>query len=156
MTNIKETRQQLIIDIVSHRVIRTQDELVDALADRGIRTTQATLSRDLRELRVHKIIDSDGVVRFVNPNQVSHFKFDDKFMSIISSSFVSVDSADNLVVLKTLSGMAQAAAAVLDSHQYPGILGTVAGDDTILIVCRTREAAEYIVESLRPFGENNA
>ncbi len=156
MATVKETRQQLIVDIITHSVIRTQDELVDALAARGVRTTQATLSRDLRELRVNKMTDSEGVVRLINPNQFSHFTFDDKFASIISSSFASVDSADNLVVLKTFAGMAQAAAAVLDSHQYQGILGTIAGDDTILIVCRSREAAVDIVEALRPFGNGNA
>ncbi|MBR2902251.1 MAG: arginine repressor [Clostridia bacterium] len=156
MSTVKDRRQQKILEIIRGSVIRTQDELATALLRYDISATQATLSRDLRELNVHKIADASGVVRLTSPNNYNNISFNDKFISIISNSYVSVDYANNLVVLRTLSGMAQAAAAVFDSRQYDGILGTVAGDDTILIICRSSEAAEQIVNTLRPFGEDNA
>ena len=156
MSSFKEKRQRLILDIIRDNVIKTQEELVAALDARNISATQATLSRDLRELNIHKRTDPNGVVRLVSPASYAHVNLNDKFISIINSSFVSVDYANNLVVLRTLAGMAQAVAAVFDSRQYNGILGSVAGDDTVLIVCRDEISAEYIVNTLKPFGDHNA
>ena len=156
MSSVKEKRHRLILDIIRDNVIKTQDELVSALNEHNIATTQATLSRDLRELNIHKRSDKNGVIRLVSPGSNTQVNLNDKFISIINSSFVSVDYANNLVVLRTLAGMAQAVAAVFDSRQYDGILGTVAGDDTVLIICRDELGAEDIVKTLKPFGENNA
>lgn len=156
MSSLKDKRHRLILDIIRDNVIKTQDELVSALNARNVSATQATLSRDLRELNIHKRTDNNGVVRLVSPASYAQVNLNDKFISIINSSFVSVDYANNLVVLRTLAGMAQAVAAVFDSRQYDGILGTVAGDDTVLIVCRDELCAEDIVNTLKPFGENNA
>ena len=156
MSSVKEKRHRLILDIIRDNVIKTQDELVAALNEHNIATTQATLSRDLRELNIHKRSDKNGVIRLVSPGSNTQVNLNDKFISIINSSFVSVDYANNLVVLRTLAGMAQAVAAVFDSRQYDGILGTVAGDDTVLIICRDELGAEDIVKTLKPFGENNA
>lgn len=156
MSSVKEKRHRLILDIIRDNVIKTQDELVAALNENNIATTQATLSRDLRELNIHKRSDKNGVIRLVSPGSNTQVNLNDKFISIINSSFVSVDYANNLVVLRTLAGMAQAVAAVFDSRQYDGILGTVAGDDTVLIICRDELGAEDIVKTLKPFGENNA
>lgn len=152
MSTVKDRRQQKILEIIKGNVIRTQDELAAALLRYDISATQATLSRDLRELNVHKIVDASGVVRLTFPDNYNNIAFNEKFVSIISDSYVSVDCANNLVVLRTLSGMAQAAAAVFDSRRYDGILGTIAGDDTILIICRSTEAAEQIAETLRLLG----
>lgn len=156
MSSLKDKRHRLILDIIRDNVIKTQDELVSALNARNVSATQATLSRDLRELNIHKRTDNNGVVRLVSPTSYAQVNLNDKFISIINSSFVSVDYANNLVVLRTLAGMAQAVAAVFDSRQYDGILGTVAGDDTVLIICRDELCAEDIVNTLKPFGENNA
>ncbi len=155
MATLKDKRQRLILDIIRENVIKTQEELVSALLSRNVSATQATLSRDLRELNIHKTTDNNGVVRFVSPGSYAQVSLNDKFISIINSSFVSVDSANNLVVLRTLSGMAQAVAAVFDSRQYNGILGTVAGDDTVLVICRDVLSADDIVKTLRPFGDSN-
>ena len=148
MSSVKEKRHRLILDIIRDNVIKTQDELVAALNEHNIATTQATLSRDLRELNIHKRSDKNGVIRLVSPGSNTQVNLNDKFISIINSSFVSVDYANNLVVLRTLAGMAQAVAAAVDSLKLAEVLGSIAGDDTIILVCRTEKYAEDIVKIL--------
>ena len=131
---MKTGRHARILDIIAEHPIETQDELLTRLREEGFKATQATISRDIKDLRLVKTLGSDGKYRYV---------------SIFSTSVNSIDIAQNLVVIKTLSGMAQAVCAALDSADYPSVVGTIAGDDTIFIACRTADLAVSLTEELK-------
>ena len=139
---MKTTRQNEILQLISDREIETQEELAEALREKGYQVTQATVSRDIRELRLVKVAAASGAYRYARPekheNQVS-----ERLIRILSDSLVSVACAGQMIVVKTLSGSANVAAEALDTLQWPEILGTIAGDNTIFVACRdAREAAE--------------
>lgn len=106
--------------------------------------TQATVSRDIKELRLIKVMSDNGSYRYasISPNESN---ISNKLLRVFAESFVSCDYANNLLVVKTLPGMAQAAASAVDSLKWADIVGTIAGDDTIMIVCRTEKIAEELV-----------
>jgi len=142
---MKYNRQARILDIIDKYPIETQDELVEKLRDNGMDVTQATISRDIRELRLTKVSTEEGKHRYSAITQ-SDISISERLMTIFSESYVSADYAANIVIVKTLPGMAQAAAFALDSLKWPEIVGTIAGDDTIMIVCRAEVIAEKLVE----------
>ncbi len=145
---MKSGRHARILDIIGEYPIETQDELLTRLKAEGFKATQATISRDIKDLRLVKTLGSDGKYRYVsaekNPADIRS-----NFTSLFSSSVNSVDIAQNIVVIKTLSGMAQAVCAALDSVNYKAVVGTIAGDDTIFIVCRSSELAAQLTEGLK-------
>ena len=118
------------------------------LREEGFKATQATISRDIKDLRLVKTLGSDGKYRYVSASR-SSTDIRTNFSNLFSTSVNSIDVAQNLVVIKTLSGMAQAVCAALDSADYPSVVGTIAGDDTIFIACRTADLAVSLTEELK-------
>jgi len=141
---MKYNRHAKILEIIEQYVIETQEEIAEKLKELGMEITQATISRDIKELRLIKVMAEGNRYRYApfskNENIISN-----KLMNIFIESYVSSDYANNIVVVKTLSGMAQAAAAAIDSLKWPDIVGTIAGDDAIMIVCRAEKIAEDLV-----------
>lgn len=145
---MKTGRHARILDIIAEHSIETQDELLTRLREEGFKATQATISRDIKDLRLVKTLGSDGKYRYVSASR-SSTDIRTNFSNLFSTSVNSIDIAQNLVVIKTLSGMAQAVCAALDSADYPSVVGTIAGDDTIFIACRTADLAVSLTEELK-------
>lgn len=145
---MKSRRHAKILDIIAEYQIETQDELLTRLKDEGYKATQATISRDIKDLRLVKTLGSDGKYRYVSAAKNST-DIRSNFSSLFASSVNSIDFAQNIVVIKTLSGMAQAVCAALDSNDYKAVVGTIAGDDTIFIACRSSQLAVNLTEELK-------
>lgn len=145
---MKYDRHSAILDLIQKEEIETQEELAAKLRGLGFEVTQATVSRDIKELRLVKVAGGAGGLHYASI-QSGSLNVPEKLMPVFSHAFVSADNANHLVVVKTLSGMAQALASAVDSMKLSGILGSVAGDDTVLIVCKTETQAEDIVVSLQ-------
>ena len=145
---MKSRRHAKILDIIAEYPIETQDELLTRLKDEGYKATQATISRDIKDLRLVKTLGSDGKYRYVSASKNST-DIRSNFSSLFASSVNSIDFAQNIVVIKTLSGMAQAVCAALDSNDYKAVVGTIAGDDTIFIACRNSQLAVSLTEELK-------
>lgn len=137
---MKQNRQNAILDIISKNTIETQEQLIEKLTEAGYNVTQATVSRDIRELRLTKVSCGFGVYKYVVSNQESHVH-SVKYLNILKETVTSIEHAGNLVVVKTYAGMAQAAAAALDSMGWTEIIGSIAGDDTIMLVLRSADAS---------------
>jgi transcriptional regulator of arginine metabolism len=145
----KRERQLAIHDIVETREVHSQDELRKLLRQRGWEVTQSTLSRDLHDLRLARIPTEDGV-RYAFTDGVSSAPEDDRgaLDHLLPQLFDKVDGTGELVVLHTVTGGAQPVAAAIDSEAWPDVLGTIAGDDTILLVCRSVEARVRVIRRL--------
>lgn len=140
-------RREEILKIIAEEGIQTQEELAVKLAERGFNAGQATISRDIKALNLVKKMTSGGQLVYV-PLLGEGKKMPEKLIPVFKNAFVSCDFAGNLVVIKTLSGMANALASAVDSMGFSGILGTIAGDDTVLVVCRTDGLASEVSEML--------
>ncbi|AUG57876.1 arginine repressor [Acetivibrio saccincola] len=151
---MKYNRQAKILEIIENEVIETQDELADRLKEAGMDVTQATISRDIKELRLIKVLTPDGRYRYATISKEGNIH-SDRLITIFSKSYVSSDYANNIVVVKTLPGMAQACAAAIDSLGWTEIVGTIAGDDTIMIVCRAEKIAEELVDRFTRLAKTN-
>jgi len=141
---MKYTRHAKILELIEKYPIETQEELAEKLREHGMDVTQATVSRDIKELRLIKVMSDDGTYRYASITR-SESNISNKLLTVFTESFVSCDYANNIVVVKTLPGMAQAAASAVDALRWPEIVGTIAGDDTIMIVCRAEKIAEELV-----------
>lgn len=147
---MKQKRQAKILELIRDHAIENQNDLINILDAHGYPTTQATISRDIRELHLVKIQAPNGKYKYAVGNvKLTEDEIFEKTYGIISASVKSIDYAGNLIVLKTLSGMAQAVCAAIDSTHRPGIMGTIAGDDTIFIASRGEDASAFIVSELR-------
>ncbi len=140
---MKKIRQEKMLELISKYEIDTQDELIDRLRESGFGVTQATVSRDIRELKISKMTTGKGTYRNVLPKQTSRGS-GMKFNTALIDSIVTVDYACNIVVLKTYPGLANAVAVGIDSMNLEQILGCVAGDDTIMVVSRNEECAKTL------------
>lgn len=147
---MKGQRLLRIREIISKRDIETQEELVDTLRAEGLPVTQATISRDIKELHLVKVPTSSGGYRYALPADPA-YNPEQKLRRILIDSFISIDSAENLVVMKTLPGNAHAVAALVDAIEYEEIVGTIAGDDTILFICRTKDLAPEVMRRFMDF-----
>ncbi|HIX91936.1 MAG TPA: arginine repressor [Firmicutes bacterium] len=145
---MKYNRQNEIIALISELEIETQEELSEQLRRRGYMVTQATISRDIRELKLVKVAGAGGKYKYALPHHEEN-AISSKFYNLLVETLTGVDSANNIVVVKTCAGMAQGAGAAIDSMGRDDIVGSVAGDDTIIIVMRTNEAASILVSELR-------
>ena len=143
----RNSRQSKILEIISTNEIETQEELVTSLKNAGFDVTQATVSRDIRELKISKMMTGKGTYRYVLPKQTASGS-GQKFSTALIDSIVSVDSACNIVVIKTYPGLANAVAVGIDNMNFSQILGCVAGDDTIMIATRDYESATMICDRL--------
>lgn len=144
---MKVERHSKIIEIIGKRDIETQEELADALNSEGYNVTQATVSRDIRELKLSKI-SVNGRQKYVVLNR-NETVLVDKYKRVLKDGYVSMDMAQNILVIKTVSGMAMAVAAALDSMDWNEIVGTIAGDDTIMCAIRTVEDTKALMEKIR-------
>ena len=135
---MKTIRQVAILDIIEKKDVETQEELADALRMRGIQVTQATVSRDIKELRLLKVLTPMGTYKYATADKAEN-GLAERFIRMLTESVLSVTSSNNLIVVKTLSGSANVAAEALDSLHWPEILGTLAGDNTILLIIRSNE-----------------
>ena len=145
----KSDRHEYILDIINNDSVETQDELVDRLRLRGIEVTQATVSRDIKELKITKTISADGRYIYSAENYQSEVSSDatvtQRLLSAFGSGYISCDLSGNIVVVKTIVGMAPPCALAIDAMPWPEVVGTIAGDDTIMIVTRSPEASENLV-----------
>lgn len=135
---MKTIRQNKILEIITNKAIGTQEELAEELRRQGLEVTQATVSRDIRELRLFKNLTSTGSPRYAVPQDSVHNQ-GDRMTRMFRDSVLRLDESLNLLVIKTLPGTAQAVASTIDDAGWPDILGTVAGDDTILVVIKGLE-----------------
>lgn len=142
---MKYNRHAKILEIIENYDIETQDELVAKLKEHGMDVTQATVSRDIKELRLVKVTNADGKARYRAMSNDSSV-ISDRLLTILREGYVSSDYANNILVVKTLPGMAQAVASAIDSLGWQEIVGTIAGDDTIMLVTRAERIAEELQE----------
>ena len=142
---MKYNRHAKILDIIENHVIETQDDLAEKLREQGMDVTQATISRDIKELRLIKVLTPDGRYRYSAMNSDTG-NMNDRLLVIIKEAYVSCDYANNILVIKTLPGMAQAVGATLDALGWSDIVGTIAGDDTVMAVCRAAKIAEDLMD----------
>ena len=145
---MKNDRQRLILEIVERESIDTQEQLQQRLQEQGITCTQATISRDIKQLHLIKEPVGQGRYRYTVSSQRNRLNVADKLRSIFRESIVSVDYAQNIVVVKTMAGLANAAAAALDSMSVPDMVGTLAGDDTAILVMKDIEAARGFCDEI--------
>ena len=145
---MKLRRHEAIIDLVNNQDINTQEELMENLQKQGFKVTQATVSRDIKELRIFKALGKDGKYRYSTGGRNALDKTSG-FESLFASSVEEVDSAENIVVIKTMTGMAQAVCMSLDNIDFENIVGTIAGDDTIFVLCRNLKATEEMLNKFR-------
>lgn len=138
---MKSQRQAKIMEIISTTNIETQDQLLAALQDAGFTSTQATISRDIKELRIVKELTSFGTYRYTTAVREMPNSFSGRLNTIFRECVTSFDYAQNIIVIHTLPGLANAAASALDSMNMSVVLGTIAGDDTVFIVMRDNNAA---------------
>lgn len=131
---MKNDRQTAVLQIIEETAVETQEQLMQLLAVRGFACTQATVSRDIKQLHLMKAPDGKGGYRYAVSAQMPKLNFEEKLQTIFRECVVSAENAQNLAIIKTMNGMANAAAFALDSMQDTDIVGTLAGDDTVLLV----------------------
>ena len=144
---MKKKRHDMILEIIEKNEIETQGELAQMLRSSGFTVTQATVSRDIREMGLVKDAAADGKQKYEAARQVNEEQ--DRFIRVLRDSVQSIDQAQNLLVIKTGSGMAMAAAAALDHLNVPEVVGSIAGDDTIMAAVRTVEDTTLLMEKIR-------
>lgn len=145
---MKKSRHQKIKELVEQYEIETQEELADKLRMSGYAVTQATVSRDIRELKLSKVPMGDGRQKYTVLIHSDHY-LSDKYIRVLKDGFVSMDMAQNILVVKTVAGMAMAVAAALDAMKLKEIVGSIAGDDTIMVAVRTVEDTQSVMEKIR-------
>ena len=150
---MKRKRHALILELIQQYEITTQDELLAKLRENGFEVTQATVSRDIKELRLVKAMSPSGQYRYM-AGAAQGDEYLAKFYTIFSGSVISVDYAGNTCVVKCYAGMAQAACAAIDAMHFEGIVGTLAVDDTIFVLCRTPELTQQLKSSLDKMLQN--
>ena len=144
---VKVERHSKIVELIGKYEIETQEELAEYLNSAGYRVTQATVSRDIRELKLSKVQSESGKQRYVVlQNQET---FSDKYIRILRDGYVSMDMAQNILVIKTVSGMAMAVAAALDAIHFHEIVGCIAGDDTIMCAVRSVDDTILVMDKIR-------
>ncbi len=135
------------MSLIGEKDIETQEDLLECLRAKGFKVTQATISRDIRELGLVKVAGSVGRYKYAMPRRAEK-TLSTKFQMLLTETVHKVDRAGNIAVVKTYSGMAQGAAAAIDSMERDDVVGSVAGDDTVIIVMRTPEAAQSLTDDL--------
>ncbi len=145
---MKEQRQSKILSLIQKQEIETQEELAENLEKAGFKVTQATVSRDIRELRLTKVAGKNNAQKYVAlanyENQIS-----EKVIRVFKAGFVSMDIAQNILVIRTLTGMGNAVAAAIDAFKHEEIVGTLAGDDTIFCAIRDIEEMESVINKFQ-------
>lgn len=149
---MKKVRHRAIVDIINKYNVETQEELAGFLKAQGYEVTQATVSRDIRELKLSKVPIGNGRQKYVViKHEEKHME--DKFIRVLKDGFVSMDMAQNILVVKTISGMAMAVAAAIDAMKLHEVVGSIAGDDTIMIAVRTTDETVALMNKLHKMIE---
>ena len=144
---MKRNRQEAILRVISQYEVETQQELAQRLKEKGFEVTQATVSRDIRDMKLSKMPTGEGHQKYVRfHNDEKHLS--GKYVNVLKEGFVSIDMAQNILVVKTVSGMAMAVAAAIDAMKYPEIVGSIAGDDTIMMAVRTVEDTKSLMNQI--------
>ncbi|MBQ1302200.1 MAG: arginine repressor [Firmicutes bacterium] len=141
---MRYTRQAKILELISANDIETQDELAKMLVLNGFKVTQATVSRDIKELKLVKVLGPEGKYKYAT-GQATDPLSSERYMNLIRDMVLSAASAENLVVVKTMSGCAAACAEAIDSLELDGVVGTIAGDNTIFLAAISKEKAGQLV-----------
>ena len=142
---MRYSRQNKVLELINEHEIETQEKLCQLLKESGYDVTQATVSRDIKELQLIKTLSSSGKYKYVQ--SISSGPVSDRFVKIFKETIKSVTPAENIIVIHTLAGCANAAGQAVDSMNIPGIVGTVAGDDTIMMVAESREVVPTLIET---------
>ena len=145
---MKSNRQSAILEIIENNTIETQDDLATYLANAGYNVTQATISRDIKELHLIKVQDDRGIYRYT-VDEIVPVVNTERLLRVFRETVINVQSAGNIIVVNTLSGSANAAAEVLDNMNIEGIVGSIAGDNTIFIVVKDNAFAQSVASKLR-------
>lgn len=149
---MKKVRHKTIVELIQKYDVETQEELANYLKEAGFSVTQATVSRDIRELKLTKVPIGNGKQKYIILRQDdSHMG--DKYIRVLRDGFTSMDMAQNILVVKTVSGMAMAVAAALDALKFPEIVGCIAGDDTIMVAVRTTEDTLTLMDKIHAMIE---
>ena len=147
---MKEGRQKIILDIISKNDVETQNDLIELLREAGLKSTQATISRDIKELRLVKELSPRGTYRYVAASgEISNHS--ERLRTIFHESVTSCVRAQNIVVIKTLPGLASAAASAIDRMNIRSLAGSIAGDDTALLVLHDNESAEKLLREIESY-----
>ncbi|MBE5815416.1 MAG: arginine repressor [Clostridiales bacterium] len=144
---MKSSRQVAILEIINNQTVETQEELAEELGKRGFRVTQATVSRDIKEMKLIKVQAAGGSYRYALADNADS-SISERLIRMFSDTVLSMTSAYNQIILKTISASANIAAEAIDSMRWPEILGTIAGDNTILLIVRTIEEVPEVQERL--------
>lgn len=145
---MKSNRQEEILHVIREREIETQEQLLQALRERGYQSTQATISRDIRELHLVKELSGSGRYKYAVSARKAGMNLAERLRTIFKEAVTSFDVAQNIIVLKTMPALASGACSALDSMHIPDMVGTLAGDDTAILIMRTNEAAEAFCNEL--------
>ena len=145
---MKVTRHAKILELIASKDIETQEELAEVLLESGMNVTQATVSRDIKELKLIKVLSNSGKYKYGTINHTENY-LSNKLVNIFTQSVVNVENVSNFVIIKTLPGSASAAAEAIDSLRFDGIAGTLAGDNTIFVMTRNEEQAIQITQRMK-------
>ena len=145
---MKSSRQEMILEIIEKEPIETQNQLMEALARAGVKSTQATLSRDIRDLHLVKELTPDGSYRYAAGSKDGVFDHNSRLKKIFRESVVDYAVAQNIIVIKTLPGLANAACSTLDGMNIPHLVGSIAGDDTAFLAMKDNTAAEHFCSEI--------
>ena len=149
---MKRQRHEVVVDLINKYDIETQEELAAYLKEEGFEVTQATVSRDIRELKLSKIATGNGKQKYIIlKNDDSHLG--DKYIRVLRDGFVSMNMAQNILVIKTVQGMAMAVAAALDAMKFPEIVGCIAGDDTIMAAIKSTDETKVVIDNINEILE---
>ena len=146
---MKNQRQAKILEIISNRNVETQEQLLAALQDAGFKGTQATISRDIKELRIVKELTSLGSYRYTTSANELNNTFSNRLNTIFRECVVGVDYAQNIIVIRTLPGLASAAGSAIDAMNLNAVVGCLAGDDTVMVVMRDINAAATLCGEIK-------
>ena len=149
---MKRQRHEVVVDLINKYDIETQEELAAYLKEEGFEVTQATVSRDIRELKLSKIATGNGKQKYIIlKNDDSHLG--DKYIRVLRDGFVSMNMTQNILVIKTVQGMAVAVAAALDAMKFPEIVGCIAGDDTIMAAIKSTDETKVVIDKINEILE---
>ncbi|MDD6135306.1 MAG: arginine repressor [Selenomonadaceae bacterium] len=148
---MKSVRHAVIKNIIDNQVIETQEDLAEALRERRIQVTQATVSRDIKELMLIKVPTGDGRYRYASPMQNAILFTEERMHRLFADTVTACDYSENIIVVKTLPGGANTVASALDHANWIEVIGTVAGDDNIIMVIKPKEATEKILHRLQSY-----
>lgn len=147
---MRKSRQDKIIEIIEQYDVETQEDLAEHLRKDGFTVTQATISRDIRKLQLTKVSTASGRQKYVAMKQDDQI-LNDKYIRVLRDGYVSMDMAQNILVIKTVSGMAMAVAMALDAMKFSEVVGCIAGDDTIFVAVRSVEETENLIQKIESY-----